>query len=178
MKKILRLFVNLLHLVRAKLNPVKYARSLGVKVGKNCRLISIIPVDGTFSSEPYLITLGDHVTVGGNVRFITHDGGVWVFRDREPDIDVFGPIFVGDNVFIGYGAIIMPNVKIGSNSVVGAGAVVTKDVPDCSVVAGVPAKIIKNLDDYHASVQAKKMNIRSLNKDKRRKILEDKYAIK
>ena len=55
---------------------------------------------------------------------------------------------IGDNVFIGADAIVLPNVKIGSDVIVGAGAVVTKDVPDNVVVAGNPAKIIGNYDAY------------------------------
>lgn len=149
---------------------MKYARSLGFIIGKNCHLISIVLVDSAFKSEPYLIKLGNHVTVGDNVRFITHDGDVWVFRNQESDIDIFGPILVGNNVFIGYGSIIMPNVKIGSNVVVGAGAVVTKDVPDNSIAAGVPAKVIKTIDEYHTTAQKKKMNIRDLSEEERRNI--------
>lgn len=53
------------------------------------------------------------------------------------------PVVIGDDVWIGARAIILPGVNIGSHSVVGAGAVVTKDVPDYSVVGGVPAKVIK-----------------------------------
>jgi Acetyltransferase (isoleucine patch superfamily) len=134
----------LLDIYRAKTNPVSYARSLGVKIGQDVRLVSIKPADGTFGSEPYLVRIGNHVTVSGDVRFVTHDGGVWVFREAEPDIDVFGPIVIGDNVFIGYGAIILPNVKVGNNVVIGARSVVTKDIPNDSVVAGVPARFLKN----------------------------------
>lgn len=52
-------------------------------------------------------------------------------------------IILGDNVWVGYGAQVLSGVKVGSNCVIAAGAVVTKDVPDGSVVAGVPAKIVK-----------------------------------
>ena len=137
---------------RCRKNPIAYARGLGVTIGNDCRLLNIKPGPGTFGSEPYLVTLGDHVTVTARVQFVTHDGGVWVFREEAPDFDVFGAITVGNNVFIGYSAIIMPSVKIGHNVVIGAGAVVTKDVPDNVVVAGVPAKIICSIDDYRESV--------------------------
>lgn len=166
----------LFNIFKAKINPIKYAKSLGVKIGEDVRLVSIKPLDGTFGSEPYLITIGNHVTVSGDVRFVTHDGGVWIFREAEPDIDVFGPIVIGNNVFIGYGAVILPNVKVGDGVVIGARSVVTKDVPSGSVVAGVPARIIKTKDEYYESIKARKMCIRSLSVKQRKKILEEKFG--
>lgn len=121
---------------------VKYAKYIGVKVGDNCRLIQC-----EFSSEPYLISIGNHVSAT-SVRFETHDGGIWCIRDKYPDLDIVKPINIGDNVYIGYGAVILPGVTIGSNSVIGAYSVVAKDVPSGVVYAGVPAKFIKNLDEY------------------------------
>lgn len=59
-----------------------------------------------------------------------------------------GCIAIGDNVFIGAGTRIMYNVRIGSNVIIGAGSLVNKDIPDNSVVAGVPARVIKTLDEY------------------------------
>ena len=57
-------------------------------------------------------------------------------------------ITIGDNVFIGWGSIILPGVTIGSNTIIGAGSVVTKDIPDGVVAAGNPAKVVKSTDDY------------------------------
>ena len=54
------------------------------------------------------------------------------------------PVTIGDNVWIGGGAIIMPGVKIGNNVVIGAGSVVTKDIPDNKIAFGVPCKVIRN----------------------------------
>jgi acetyltransferase-like isoleucine patch superfamily enzyme len=56
-----------------------------------------------------------------------------------------GPVIIEDNVWIGEGAVIMPNVRIGKNAIVGANAVVTKDVPADCVVGGVPARVIRYL---------------------------------
>lgn len=128
--------------------PVRYARMIGVDVGENCRLIRV-----SYSSEPYLIKLGNHVSATAT-RFETHDGGVWVFRDSSPDLDLVKPIVVGDNVFIGYGTVIMPGVTIGSNVVIGAGSVVTRDLPDNVVAVGVPAKVLRGLDEYRQKVHA------------------------
>lgn len=127
-----------------RIDPIGHARRLGVRVGKSCRLIQV-----DFSTEPYMITLGDHVSATAT-RFETHDGGVWVFRDRNPDLDIVKPIVVGDNVFIGYGSIILPGVTIGSNVVIGAGSVVSKDIPSDCVAVGVPARVIKSIHDYEA----------------------------
>jgi acetyltransferase-like isoleucine patch superfamily enzyme len=104
-----------------------------------------------FGSEPYLVKIGDHVTVSSGVFFVTHDGGSWVYRDKEEGLKgatAYGPIRIYDNCFIGANSIIMPGVRIGSNSVVGAGAVVAKDVEPNSVVGGVPARKIMSYDEY------------------------------
>ncbi|MDT8383276.1 MAG: acyltransferase [Gammaproteobacteria bacterium] len=104
-----------------------------------------------FGTEPYLIRIGDHVTVSFDVCFITHDGATWVFRDTHPnyrDITRYGPIRIYDNVFIGARVIIMPNVSIGPNSIVAAGAIVTSDIPPNMVYGGIPAKPLMSLDEY------------------------------
>ncbi len=129
-------------------DPVAWSRRAGVTVGRDCRFLSID--SGTFGSEPYLVTIGSHVTITHGVRFVTHDGGVWVLRDKHPDIDVFGRIAVGDNVFIGLNSLILPGVSIGDNVVVGAGSVVNKDIPSGSVAAGVPARVLGTIDAYEA----------------------------
>jgi len=154
-------------------DPISYARSLGVEVGERCRFLGI--TTGTFGSEPYLIRIGNHVTITAGVQFITHDGGVWVFREQEPDIDVIAPIVVGDNVFVGTRAIIMPSVIIGSNSVIGAGSIVTRDVSSGTVVAGVPARTIQSIEDYKKKVLSKAIYIRSLSSANKREYLERKF---
>src|SRR6188472_748850 len=130
------------------LDPVGQARALGVTVGENCRLISC-----DFGSEPYLVTIGDHVSATG-VSFVTHDGSVWVFRDEWPDADLMAPIVVGSNVFIGADAMLMPGVTVGDNVVIGARSLVTTDIPPNTVAAGVPAKPIRPLSDYKASLES------------------------
>jgi acetyltransferase-like isoleucine patch superfamily enzyme len=110
----------------------------------------VVLMSWRFGSEPWLITIGNHVKVTSGVRFITHDGGSYVFRDQEKykDVKKFGKIVIHDNCFIGNCVIIMPGVSIGPNAVVGAGAVVTKNVPPNCVVGGVPAKVIMSVEEY------------------------------
>jgi acetyltransferase-like isoleucine patch superfamily enzyme len=119
--------------------------------------------------------MGDHVTITGGVRFVTHDGGVWVFREEHPEIDVIAPITLGNNVFVGLNTIIMPGVTIGSNVVIGAGSVVTRSIPSNTVAAGVPAKVIRPLDDYKANVLQKALFIRSQPLAVKRKTLTSKF---
>lgn len=170
----MRMFSFLLDLYQAKKHPLEFARKLGVEVGENCRLINISKE--TFGSEPYLIVLGDHVTLTSGVRLITHDGGVWVFREQDPGIDVVGPVIIGNNVFIGINAIILPGTRIGNNVIVGAGAVVTKDIPDNSVVAGVPAKIISSVEQYHTNIDSRVERLKQLTKSEKEKYLRHKYG--
>lgn len=148
---ILRILKSIQRKLLIKRNPIKYAEKIGVKLGEDVRLIGID--ERTFGSEPYLISIGNHVTVAGQVKFINHDGGVWVFREKEPDIELIKPIKIGNNVFVGYRSIIMPGVEIGDNVVVGAGSIVLKDVPDNSIVAGVPARVIKSIDEYRECIE-------------------------
>ena len=121
-------------------------------MGKNCEIFP----DVEFGSEPYLIEIGDNVRITNGVRFVTHDGGVWVLRNLGiKNIDVFGKIIIGNNVHIGWNAIIMPNVRIGNNCVIGAGAVVTHNIPDNSIAVGVPARVIESIAEYQNKVLEK-----------------------
>lgn len=127
-------------------NFVAVSRKKGVNIGEGCRLVDM-PIWG---SEPWLITLGNHVVISRNVTFVTHDGATCVFRNREKYKDVirYGKIVVGDNSVIGINVTILPNVTIGENSVIGACSLVCKDVEPNSVYAGVPARRICSIEEY------------------------------
>lgn len=160
-------------------DSVKIARKIGVRfteqMGKEqCRIL-YEPLS-VFGSEPYLITIGRHVEITAGVRFITHDGAFWCLREREvyQKKDYIAPITVGNNVFIGNDAIILPGVTIGDNVVVGAGAVVTKSIPSNSICAGNPARIIKYMDDYVLKAETKNaFKTRGLSAQKKREFLEE-----
>lgn len=159
-----------------KLNPVGYARSIGVILGKNTFIIDL--QSATFGSEPYLVQLGDNVEVTSGVRFITHDGGVWVGRKQFPEIDVIAPIKVGSNVFIGINTIILPGVTIGDNVVIGAGSIVTRDVESNTVVAGVPAKIIKSTGQYLEESLERSLDIHLMSRQEKKSFLMQIYNLK
>jgi acetyltransferase-like isoleucine patch superfamily enzyme len=120
---------------------VKYLRKQGMKIGENCHFNSM-----SFSTEPYLIELGNKVTIAAGCELVTHDGAVRVFRDNEmANADIFGKIIIGNNVFVGLNSIILPNTTIGNNCIVGAGSVVRGKYPDDSVIIGNPAKVVMKL---------------------------------
>ncbi len=116
---------------------IKYLRNLGVKIGERCRVRTM-----SFSTEPYLIEIGDHTAVAAGTQFITHDGATWVFEDDVDGGGIFGKIVIGNNVFIGINCILLSNTSIGDNSIVGAGSVVRGNFPENSVIAGNPAQIV------------------------------------
>ena len=91
------------------------------------------------------ITIGDNCMLAPKVCIfaVTHPKDP---KKRAEGMGISKPVTIGNNVWIGGGAIIMPGVTIGDNAIVGAGAVVTKDVPKNAVVAGNPARVIEIMD--------------------------------
>ena len=92
------------------------------------------------------ITIGDDVQIGPNVQLLTPTHPVEP-EPRRQKWEAAEPISIGDNVWIGGGAIVLPGVSIGENTVVGAGAVVAKDLPANVVAVGNPARVVRRLDD-------------------------------
>lgn len=121
----------------------EYFRKKGAQIGKDCRIIP-----RSLGDEPYLVKIGNNVTIAGGVIFVTHDGGAWVFRKEVSDIQVFGPIIIEDNCVIGQNAILFPNIHIGENSIIGAGSVVIADIPKNSIAFGVPARVFGSIEKY------------------------------
>jgi len=111
-------------------DPNENYRRKGVKIGKNVRIIGII--DGV---NPHLITIGNNVVIGRHSALLTH------CPIKGPQ-----PVRVGNNVWIGFGAIVLPGVKIGDNCIVGGGSVVTNDIEPNSIVAGNPARVLRKRD--------------------------------
>ena len=138
-----------------RVKPIKYAKLVGVNVGKNPHFYG----PTSWGTEPWLITIGDNVHITGNCKFINHDGGTLIFRDEIPDLEITKPIIVGNNVYIGEETMILPGVHIGNNVVIGARSVVTKDIPDNSVAAGVPCKVIKTTDEYLEKIKKESLHL-------------------
>ncbi|MBL9202945.1 MAG: acyltransferase [Opitutaceae bacterium] len=108
----------------------------------------------SFGTEPWLVTIGDHVTIAGGVSFLTHDGATWLARDGAGRRFRYARIEVGSRVFIGANAVLLPGVRVGSRVIVGAGSVVTRSVPAGAIVAGNPARIVGCYDDYESKALA------------------------
>ena len=125
--------------------PEEYAKKIGVKIGKNCYIST-----KKFSSEPYLIEIGDNVRIAPGTSFYTH-GGIWTLRKlyNDENLDHFGKIKIGNYSYIGENCMIMAGVTIGQRCIIGGGSVVTKSIPDGCMVAGNPAKFIGYTEDFY-----------------------------
>ena len=165
-------------IMRKKFIPMSqypdYLRKSGMKIGENCEIFK----SANFGSEPYLVTLGNHVRINDGVKLITHDGGYWVLRSEYAGYgkefckaDYINSIVVGNNVHIGTNAIIMSGVVSGDNSVIACGAVVTHNVPANSVVGGVPAKVIESLSEYADKARKKAIPTFGMDAEKKKKYI-------
>ena len=127
--------------------PTRYYVKRGMKVGKNFNRQSGTRLD---PSNCWLIEVGDDVIMGNKVQLIAHDFSIM----HHTGYARFGKIVIGDRVFIGANSTILMNVHVGNDVVIGAGSLVNKDVPEGSVVAGVPAKVICSTAEYVERQQA------------------------
>ena len=154
----------------------KQAREAGVKMGSHNLIASRF-----WSTEPYLIKIGSYCQLTEDTHIYTHGGSI-VARDKFPDFDVFGKVELGNRVYVGAGAIIMPGVTIGDNVLIAAGSVVTKSIPSNVVVAGNPAKFVCTLDEYIEKNLPYNTDSRALERKAKRKFLislpEDKFIKK
>lgn len=175
----MRFFINKLKYIKSiiysKFWPNAYVKSLGVKLGDNVRFYGVKP--GMFSTEPWLITIGNNVFITNGCQFITHDGGTLILRKEVPDLELTAPISVGNDVYIGLNCTILPGVRIGNRCIIGAGSVVTKDIPDNSVAAGVPARVIKSVDEYLEKAKKNSLHFGHLNSKEKEKSLKKYFNI-
>lgn len=160
--------------VNIKGDRIGYARKCGVIIGKDCQILGD-PVLA-FGTEPWLVKIGDHVDITYGVQILTHEGGIWCARgidDKYKKLDCFSPVVIGNNVMIGVNSLIMPGVHIGNNVIVAGHSVVTKDIPDGMVVAGVPARPISTLEKFMEGLGKREVvETKNMSQAKKRQYLE------
>jgi len=115
-------------------DELRYDRYQGLNIGSGCQY-TLENLDGI---APQLIKIGEDCILAPQSVVLTHDASLVPTTGKY----LFKPVEIGNRVFIGYGAVIMPGIHIGDDVVVGSNSVVTKDIPTGVVVAGVPAKIL------------------------------------
>lgn len=120
---------------------LEYCVSQGMRIGNNVRIHSDYPFDSLF---PWLISIGNNVCISGNVKILAHDTST----EYVCGCTKIGTVTIEDNVYIGYGSIILCGTRIGENAIIGAGSVVTSDVLENTVFAGNPARFICTVDEY------------------------------
>lgn len=142
---------------------VSYMKKLGVRIGENCYITDPIKCELDLT-RPWLLEIGDNVCITDNVRILTHDFSYSVIsRCSMGTYPSMGKVKIGNNVFVGSHALILPGVNIGDNVVIGAGSVITKDVPNNTVVAGSPAKVISSIEEYATKLKKRAdSNLREL----------------
>ncbi len=156
------------------ISPNKVAKILGVQFGLNCKFRT-----KQFGSEPYLIKIGNNFYSSDKVQFITHDGSVNVLRnlyDEYKDIDYMSPIIIGNNIFIGYGSIILPGTIVEDNVIIGAGSVVRGNLKSNSVYAGVPVKYICSIEEYINKNKNKFTHSKHLSPENKKQIIQDLFC--
>ncbi|MEH1166203.1 acyltransferase [Micromonospora sp. CPCC 205539] len=156
-------------------DPEGFARSLGVDLRGRVRFYGVDRA--MFGSEPWLVSLGDNVYVTAGVQFVTHDGGTLILRKEVPDLEWTAPIVVGNDVYLGVRTTILPGVTIGNRCVIGAGSVVARDIPDNSVAAGVPARVVRTTDDYLARMQARSLRCGHLPAAEKAAVIRQIYGV-
>lgn len=113
----------------------------GLKMGKECHIMGECIID---PGHCWLIEIGNRVTLAPRVHILAHDAST----KRMLDYTLIGKVIIGDDVFIGAGSIVLPNVTIGNKVIIGAGSVVKHSIPGNSVAVGNPAKVICTYEEY------------------------------
>jgi len=120
-------------------NSISYLRGRGVKIGEEVNIINTTIDYG----HGFLVSIGNKVTLTG-VQILAHDASTQI----PFGVSKVGRVTIGNEVFVGHGTIILPNVKIGNRVIIGAGSVVSKDIPDNSIAVGNPIRVIGTYDAF------------------------------
>lgn len=169
MRKFIQIIDYLVRFAWSKVAPLNYAKYLGVNIGNNVHFYGMKP--NMFSTEPWLISIGNDVYVTADVTFVTHDGGPLILRKEVPDLELTAPIVIGNDVYIGIRSIILPGTCIGNRSIIGAGSIVKGKFPDNSVIAGVPARVIRTVDEYLEKAKSESLGFGNLSAKEKEKAL-------
>lgn len=113
----------------------------GLIVGSNFAMLEEVVID---SSHIWHIVIGNDVTLAPRVQILAHDAST----KRHFGLTRIGKVTIGDRVFVGASAVILPGVTVGSDVIIGAGSVVTKDIPSGVVAAGNPARVLCPLTEF------------------------------
>ena len=136
MKKIKEIIVRL----RGEVSTEELCRR-GMKIGKNFNRMNKVMID---DSHPWLIMIGDNVTLAPRVHILAHDASTKVHLGYTK----IGCVTIGDRVFIGAESVILPGVTIGNDVIIGANSTVTHDIPEGVVAVGSPARVICTTEEY------------------------------
>ena len=133
-------------------------RSMGGMIGKNTRFISPAACNIDFGRASY-IKIGDNCCLTF-VNILAHDYSWYTLLESCGDIlpDAGGYVTIGNNVFVGYDALILKDTTIGDNCIIGARSVVKGNIPANTVWAGVPAKQICTLDEFYKKRESKRID--------------------
>lgn len=125
-----------------------FFRMTGVTIGKGTNITGGFVVNDGYSG---LCSIGDRVSIATNVTIVADSNPNNSRLQDHPYVKSHliktAAVIIEDDVWLGTNAIVLPGVRLGRGSIVGAGAVVVRDVPPLTVVAGVPARIVRTLDD-------------------------------
>ena len=128
---------------------IDFLRKKGCTIGNNTRFFDPRGTEVDIT-KPELIHIGDNVQITGGCKIISHGFDWYVLNGVFGEVmGSAGEINIGNNVFIGVNSIILKGTRIGNNVVIGAGSIVNHDIPDNTVAAGNPAKVIYDLNDYY-----------------------------
>lgn len=133
-------FKKLLWRLRGYLS-IEDLKKKGLTIGTGCKIMERVVIDASHCSH---ITIGKNVTIAPQAYILAHDTST----QRALGYTFIGKVVIEDGVFIGAGAIILPNVRIGKNSIIGAGAVVTRGIPAGSIAVGNPAQVVGSSDEF------------------------------
>ena len=123
---------------------IKMQRLRGVKIGKNCHINPYVLIDLLY---PHLITIEKNVSIGTYSMIFAHNNPTAnLFLKKNGYPRTTKPVLIKEGAVINPGSIITSGVTIGKHSIVAVGSIVSKDVPDYTVVAGNPARVVKRIE--------------------------------